>query len=169
LPAQYGFPRDYQYFDLTYQYLNFHFVLAQSLQIRIQSHPLFLSMRRDEPVSAGSAHRRATPSENDDGAGVAVCFSGAYGAVQFFSARGWRVLHHGRAGSTDLCADCCRLLPFHEPRRVCRRRCLTSTDVFDVEIRRYCIFCRFLKPRLRLDAGSARRVLIVERQPQLFY
>ncbi|KYN09608.1 hypothetical protein ALC57_18127 [Trachymyrmex cornetzi] len=41
--VQYGFPRDYQHFDLTYQYLNFHFVPAQSLQIRIQSHPLFLS------------------------------------------------------------------------------------------------------------------------------
>ncbi|KYM92638.1 hypothetical protein ALC53_01095 [Atta colombica] len=54
----------------------------------------------------------ATPSEKDNGAGIAVCFSGAIRcAVQFFIGD-------------------CRLPPvFHEPRRVRRRRCLTSSTL----------------------------------------
>ncbi|EGI61081.1 hypothetical protein G5I_10696 [Acromyrmex echinatior] len=84
-------------------------------------------------------YRLATPSEKDDGAGIAACFSGAIRcAVQFFS--GWRVIcmTAGPAAPTAVCRPC---LTFHEP-----RRCLTSSTSDSSAICR--IFCRFLKSQV---------------------
>ncbi|KYN42590.1 hypothetical protein ALC56_02925 [Trachymyrmex septentrionalis] len=100
------------------------------------------------PVGLTNLCHQATPNERDDGAGIAVRFSGAYGAPFNFS-RLARNLHHGRAGSTD-----CRLPPvFHEPRRVRRRRCLTSSTSGFVGYLLYFLPISQISS-LRLDAGS---------------